>query len=185
MKIDYITSNRQKFEEAQHVFFDWELQHIHLDLKEIQGSDFEVIKAKANEALHLLKRPLIVEDVSLCCPAIGGLPGPYIKDFLKKLGDQGFSELIHKFSDHSVEAICHAAFAKPGIEPMVFKGSIEGRITAPRGHLNHGIFSWNAIFQPKGFDKTFGEMTLKELSGFSMRCLALTKLKHYLEKHPV
>ena len=93
MKIEYITSNAQKFEEAHHILSDWELEQVNIDLTEIQGDRFEIINAKAKEALRILNRPLIVEDVSLCCPAIGGLPGPYVKDFLKKIGDKGIYEL--------------------------------------------------------------------------------------------
>ena len=185
MKIEYITSNRQKFVEAQHILSDWELERVDLDLTEIQGSPEEIIKAKALEAMHILKRPLVVDDISLCCPAIGGLPGPYVKDFLKKIGGKGIAELILKYSDHSVTGICHIAYALPGEEPVIFKGVVEGTIVLPRGEKKHESLSWNPIVQPIGYPKTFGEMTMDELSRLSMRAKALTKLKHYLERHPV
>lgn len=180
-KIEYITSNQKKFEEAQFILSDWDLEQVNIDLTEIQGDRFEVIRAKAKEALRILKRPLIVEDVSLCCPAIGGLPGPYVKAFLQKIGDQGIYELIHKYEDHSVEVICVVAYIVPDQEPIVFEGIVEGQIVAPRGTTRHGIYSWNPIVQPKGYSKTFGEMTMEETSKCSMRFLALSKLKHYLE----
>jgi hypothetical protein len=123
---------------------------------------------------------LVVEDVSLCCPAIGGLPGPYIKDFLKAIGDQGLYELIHKYPDHSVQVICIAAYIAPHLEPILFEGVVEGKIVAPRGQTRHGTYSWNPIVQPAGSSKTFGEMTMKEHSRVSMRYLALSKLKKYL-----
>lgn len=31
----------------------------------------------------------VTEDTALCFEALGGLPGPYIKDFLAKLGHEG------------------------------------------------------------------------------------------------
>lgn len=184
MKIEYITSNRKKFEEAQHVLWEWELEQVDVDLIEIQGDPSEVIFAKAKEAFRILKRQLIVEDVSLCCSAIGGLPGPYVKDFLKKIGDQGLFELIHRYSDHRVQAICMVAYIKPGIEPVIFEGAIHGTIVAPRGSTRHGQVSWNTIFLPDSSNKTFGELTIEEHSRISMRNIALNKLKDYLEKNP-
>lgn len=180
MKIEYITSNAQKFEEACHILADWELERVDMDLTEVQGSSEEVIEAKAKEAFNLLKRPLIVEDVSLCCPAIGGLPGPYIKDFLKKIGDRGLCELIHKYADHSVQVKCLAAFIEPGKLPVLFEGVVNGTIVFPRGETRHGPCGWNPIVQPAGMDKTYGEMTIEEHSRVSMRFLALTKLDAYL-----
>lgn len=180
MKIEYITSNQKKFEEAQHILTEFELERVDLDLTEIQGSRQEISQAKAKEALRILGRPLVVEDVSLCCPALGGLPGPYIKDFLKAIGDQGIYELIHKYPDHSVQVICIAAYIEPGREPKLFEGIVEGKIVAPKGGMRHGVHSWNPIVLPNGFTKTFGEMTLEEHSRVSMRNLALTKLKNFL-----
>jgi inosine triphosphate pyrophosphatase len=183
MKIEYITSNHQKFEEAQHILTGWDLLQVYIELTEIQGDRLEIINAKAKEAFRIVQKPLIVEDISLCCPAIGDLPGPYIKDFLRKIGDQGFYELIHKYSDHSVEAICIAAYIAPGLEPIIFEGSIRGQIVAPRGKTRHGVYSWNTIFQPNGSDQTFGEMSMEEHSRVSMRFIALSKLKEYLESN--
>lgn len=182
MKIEYITSNAKKFEEAQHILSDWELERIDLDLIEIQGDSQDVIAAKAKSAFSQLKRPLIVEDVSLCCPAINNLPGPYIKDFLIKLGEQGFYELIHKYSDHSVKVICLAAYIDKADDPVIFEGVQEGTIVAPRGVTKHGVHSWNPIVQPLGMNKTYGEMTIKETSQISMRFIALTKLAQFLKE---
>lgn len=182
-RIEYITSNVRKFEEAQMIFQGWELEQVNIDLTEIQGDRFQIIQSKAKEALRILHRPLIVEDVSLCCSAIGGLPGPYVKDALQKIGDRGLYELIHKYDDHSAQAICVAAYVKPGIEPLIFEGIVEGVITAPKGELKHGSVSFTPIFRPSGFNKTWGEMSLFEISRISMRYLALTKLKHFLENN--
>lgn len=34
-------------------------------------------------------RPVITEDTALCFAAMNGLPGPYIKFFLRELGHEG------------------------------------------------------------------------------------------------
>jgi inosine triphosphate pyrophosphatase len=181
MKIEFITSNKGKYEEAKLILSDWEIEQVNIDLTEIQGNRFDIMKAKTKEALRIINRPLFVEDVSLCCSAIGGLPGPYIKDFLKTIGDDGLYELIHKYEDHSVQTICVVGYIKPGSEPLFFEGIVEGNIVAPRGKHKHGVYGWNPIVQPLGSNKTYGEMSIEEQSKCSMRSIALNKLKHFLE----
>ncbi len=183
MKIEYVTGNPGKFREAQLILAPWELEQVRLDLPEIQGDPKHIVTAKAQGALALLQRPLLLEDVSVQCEALNGLPGPYVKDFLIALGETGLSELVHKYDNHSATVVCMVAFAKPGAEPVLFEGVMPGRIVAPRGNLKHDSHSWNTIFQPDGFSVTFGEMTFEQLSTISMRYKALMKVKQYLETH--
>ena len=56
---------------------------------EVQGSTRDVAIAKCRRAAELLGRPCITEDTALCFKALNGLPGPYIKYFLKELGHDG------------------------------------------------------------------------------------------------
>jgi inosine triphosphate pyrophosphatase len=55
----------------------------------------------------------MVEDTSLCYNAYGGLPGPYIKWFLKKLGHEGLNAMLAGFEDKSAYAQCIFAYT-PG-----------------------------------------------------------------------
>lgn len=181
MKIAYITSNAFKFEEARHVLSSWELVNYPFDLMEIQGEPEQIITAKAKEAHAKLKAPLIVEDVSFCCSAINDLPGPYIKDFLKKIADKGLFELIQRYQDHRAAAICHAAYVDENGDSYLFKGSIQGTVVSPRGFGSISYTSWNAIFQPIGYHKTFAELSVQEHSKISMRYQALTQLRLFLE----
>lgn len=182
MEIIYATSNRGKFEEAQHILEPWTLKRVDIDLPELQGDRQEIVREKAKEAAKLLKEPLIVEDVSVECYALNGLPGPYVKDFLKKLGEQGLYELVHKYKDHRADVVCTAAYIEPGSEPVLFEGIMHGTIVAPKGNVRHASLSWNPIFVPQGETRTFGEISLKEHSKISMRAIALKKLRHYLEE---
>lgn len=59
---------------------------------EIQGSTKEVAYAKVQRAAEILQGPCITEDTALCFKALGGLPGPFIKYFLKELGHDGASD---------------------------------------------------------------------------------------------
>lgn len=55
----------------------------------------------------------MVEDTSLCFNACGGLPGPYIKWFLAKLGHDGLNRMLVGFEDKTAYAQCIFAFT-PG-----------------------------------------------------------------------
>lgn len=181
MKIEYVTGNRGKFEEAQLILRGWDLEQVNLEITEIQGDRFEIATAKGKEAVKILGRPVIVEDISLCFNAWNGMPGSYVKDFLQALGAEGLAERILKEEDHGVQAICVVAYVVPGSEPILFEGMVEGVVVKPRGTLSHGTVSFNSCFQPLGSTKTFGEMTMEEHSHTSQRNIALLKLRKFLE----
>jgi inosine triphosphate pyrophosphatase len=44
---------------------------------------------------------VIVEDTSLCFNAFNGMPGPYIKWFLKAVGPQGLVKMLDSFENKS------------------------------------------------------------------------------------
>ena len=56
---------------------------------------------------------VMVEDTSLCFNAYEGLPGPYIKWFLKALGHEGLPRMLAGFDDKSAYAQCIFAYS-PG-----------------------------------------------------------------------
>lgn len=187
MKIHYVTSNMGKFEEAAKAlnFQDiaakgYSLVHTPLELDEIQGNALDIARHKINQGFALLNAPCVVDDVSLYCPALKGLPGPYIRSFLEALGDSGFANLLSHYQDHSCKVVCHIAFQSTQDDPLIFEGVVAGIIVQPRGARLLNKHSWNAIFQPEGSEKTFAEMTLEEASHFSARFKALTNFRKYL-----
>lgn len=54
----------------------------------------------------------------------------------------------------------------------------QGDIVPARGP-NH--FGWDPVFQPKGWEKTYAEMTKEEKNSLSHRYKALDKLRSWLE----
>ena len=60
-----------------------------MTVPEIQGSTQEVAREKVRRAAEILNAPCITEDTALCFKAMNGLPGPFIKYFLKELGHEG------------------------------------------------------------------------------------------------
>ena len=71
--------------------------NVDVDLPEFQGEPDEVAREKCKLAAERLKCPVVTEDTSLCFNALGGLPGPYIKWFLKKLGPEGNKSINNYF----------------------------------------------------------------------------------------
>lgn len=65
-----------------------------------------------------------MEDTSLCFNAMGGLPGPYIKWFLSKLGTVGLNTMLAGFEDKSAVAMCIFGYAAgPAEDPILFIGT--------------------------------------------------------------
>jgi inosine triphosphate pyrophosphatase len=104
-----------------------------VSVPEVQGTTQEVAIAKCKAAAEKVSRAgslwtwiadtqlgaaCVTEDTALCFEALGGLPGPYIKDFLGKLGHEGWCLLVAHISSciHSIycsitlEKGCNADF---------------------------------------------------------------------------
>lgn len=176
--LSFITSNKFKFAEVKLLLPD--IVQLSIDLPEIQDIDPQkIIAAKLQAAFNHHDGPFIVEDTSLYLDALNGLPGPFSKWFEKALGDQKLADICQQLGNSNVRTETIIGYAKNADHIQFFSGSINGTIVPPRGDRS---FGFNAIFQPDGFDKTFGEMTTDEKNKISMRGIAVKKLRAYLEK---
>jgi len=185
-KIYVITGNNKKFEEINSIIPFTE--QLNIDLIEIQEvNPAKIIEAKILEARKHFKGEFIVEDTSLSIDCLNGLPGPLIKWFLEKLGVDGIYNITIKLHDpqNINQGIIGKATARTMIgysdkkgKIMIFEGTLEGSIIKPKVKTD---FGWDPIFKPKGYDKSFGEMTREEKNLISMRRIALEKLKIYLK----
>ena len=73
---------------------------------------------------------------------------------------------------------CVVAAARNGTLLRTFEGVVEGTIVdLPRG--SHG-FGYDPVFQPKGFDQTFGEMASQLKNKISHRAKAIVALREAL-----
>jgi inosine triphosphate pyrophosphatase len=179
----YVTSNQSKYDEACLVLSEFALERIDLELPELQGEAREIVNEKAKAAYARVGRPLVVEDVAVYCPALSGLPGPYVKDFLKRMGEEGLYRLVHKLGDTRAEVACCVAYITADLQPVVFEGRLSGTLVEPQGGSRFGKYSWNPIFMPQGHTRTFGAMSMQEQSEISMRKRALEQLRAYLKAH--
>ncbi len=176
MSLYFITGNKNKLAEIQAIIPD--IEQLEIDLPEIQDIDpHEIIRAKLQEALKHHSGPFIVEDTSLVIKSMNGLPGPFIKWFLQALGIDGIWKTASAFGNADAQVMALLGYAKSIDDIQFFEGVVEGEIVKPRGEAR---FGWDPIFQPKGFDKTFAEMTPEEKNEISHRRMAANKLKEFL-----
>jgi len=91
---------------------------------------------------------VIVEDTCLCFNALKGLPGPYVKWFMKELGHDGLNNMLAAYEDKSAQAVCTFAYcAGPGSDAVLFEGRTDGKIVPARGPK---VFGWDAVFEYEG-----------------------------------
>ncbi|CAE7297987.1 unnamed protein product [Symbiodinium pilosum] len=182
----FVTGNAKKLEEVKHILasgeeeLPFEVTSQKVDLPELQGaSTQEIAVQKCRLAAEHVKGPVMCEDTSLCYHALKGLPGPYIKWFLEKLGHEGLNKLLAGYEDKSAYAQClFTLCAGPGKEVHVFDGRTEGKIVEARGPKD---FGWDPVFEAlEGEGKTFAEMTKEAKNAISHRGRALQQLRSWL-----
>ena len=178
-----------------------QLKHQKIDLPEYQGDLEYIVREKAKAASKLVDGPVLVEDTSLrytfeyflfslydsnsvplflcSIDALGGLPGPYIKWFVEKMGPRGLYRMLTDWPDNrGATAICMMALQEGADGPVqVFRGDIKGSIVSPRGDNQ---FGWDPVFQPEGHQLTFAEMDVAVKNGISHRSRCLAALREYL-----
>ncbi|PIO62278.1 Ham1 family protein [Teladorsagia circumcincta] len=92
--ITFVTGNAGKLAEVRAILSSFEVRAVDVDVDEYQGEPDYVAERKAKEAAEQVQGPILVEDTSLCFNAFKGLPGVYIKWFLKKLGPAGLYQML-------------------------------------------------------------------------------------------
>ncbi len=126
------------------------IEHHDVDLDEIQSMDLrDVALDKAKRAYYVLKRPVLVEDLGMFLPALGGFPGPFVKFMLD--GGKRLDILINVLSGYEDRtAISHTVFVYyDGKDATFFEGKLKGTIaTELRGD---GGFGWDPVFIPEGY----------------------------------
>jgi inosine triphosphate pyrophosphatase len=186
----FVTGNVNKSAELFEIlkeYPDVHIQFVEHDLDELQGNSTHVVFAKCKEALKLVNNKVIVEDTSLFFRALSSdefsLPGPYIKDFYKALGNEGLYNLV-KDKDTVAHALCMFAYYD-GIRYNIFTGETYGKIVSPRAKMINKDFGWDPIFEcTEGSDGqyglTFAEMSDEKKNQISHRARGFRKLLDYI-----
>src|SRR3990167_11463237 len=136
----FITGNQNKADYLVK-YLGHPVEHIKLGLDEIQSLDLhEIVKHKVRQAYEKIKRPVLVEDVSLEFTVLGKLPGTFIKWFEWELTLAGLCTLLDG-KDRGATARCVFGFFD-GKEEKYFEGGLSGTIAEkPAGTGGFGFDS--------------------------------------------
>jgi inosine triphosphate pyrophosphatase len=193
-KLYFCTENANKFNEFKDILKNlgllekYDFIQFSISIPEYQGDEVEIAREKAIyvKGLDNIQYPFLIEDTSLGFTCLNGLPGPYIKAFSKKIGNEGISSLVSKYEDNTAEAICTIALVNSSTEePIIIQGKVLGFIS-PKPSGNG--FGWDPVFSPKYYDndklnsimRTFGDMDQNIKNGCSHRSKAIVELYRYL-----
>jgi len=176
-----VSSNEEKFREIRDGLTSCgvEVERLALDVPEIQSLDpVQVAAHKARAAYDMLDtQAVLVEDTGLAVVAWKGFPGALIKWVLGAVGEEGLCRQLDAWDDRRAVATVVLCLYD-GQELHTFTGQATGTITRePRGTYG---FGWDSIFQPDGYDITYGEMPREAKMTISMRARALAALREFL-----
>lgn len=141
-------------------------------------------RIKAHAAARATGLPALADDSGICVDALGGQPGVYTADWAETPTGRDFHmamtrtwaalEDVQAPYPRRAQFRCTLVLAWPDGEDAVFEGIVPGQIVWPmRGEEGHG---YDPIFQPDGFDITFGEMDRWQKNKMSHRADAFRKL---------
>lgn len=182
-EIAFATGNENKLKEVVAILeaghpLPFKVRRADVDLPELQGEPEDIAKEKCRLAAEQIGGAVMVEDTSLCFNAYKGLPGPYIKWFLGKVGPEGLWKMLAGFEDKTAYAQCIFVYTPgPDTEPKIFVGQTPGQIVQPKGQTT---FGWDPVFLPDGYDQTYAELDKKVKNTISHRYRALDQLRTYL-----
>lgn len=188
------SNNAHKAEEIKNILSDTSTQIFTLKDKDI---DIEVIEdrltleenalKKAKEIYDVSKIPVISDDTGLFVEALGGKPGVFSARYAGEGAtyEDNCNKLIEQLKSHTMST--SPAYFKTVIclyvdedEHHFFEGVCKGKIiTEARGEKG---FGYDPIFIPKGFIKTFGELSPEEKNKVSHRGRAVEGLRDFLNE---
>jgi len=161
MKISFVTSNKNKFEEVSYWLAQMvpgiELEHVDLDVPEIQSLDVrEVVIAKAQAIWKEIQRPFIVDDGGLYLTKFKNFPGTLSKYVYQGTGREGFW-LLGK-DDPRAYFLCIILFYQGPDDYHLFEGKCLGKIIEPGNVTAPSQFPLLSMFVPDGMTKTLAEL---------------------------
>jgi XTP/dITP diphosphohydrolase len=163
------------------------------DLREPEETETTFVgnaRIKAHAAASATGLPALSDDSGIEIDALGKAPGVYTadwaetpngRDFVMAMTNSYEMILASKVNSPWTARFCSTlVLAWPDGHDEVFEGRMEGQIVWPmRGEQGHG---YDPIFQPEGYDITFGEMDRWGKNKTSHRAKAFEKLVTIFER---
>ena len=141
-------------------------------------------RIKAHAAVQATGLPALSDDSGIEIDALDGAPGVYTADWAETPTGRDFKMAMQRTHNELIIAkaayprtarfCCTLVLAWPDGHDEIFLGVMPGQVVWPmRGKLGHG---YDPIFQPDGYEITFGEMDRWEKNKISHRADAFQKL---------
>lgn len=141
-------------------------------------------RLKAHAACQASGMAALADDSGISVDALNGAPGVYTADWAETGSGRDFGLAMQKTwglleagqapYPRRAQFRCTLVLAWPDGHDEVFEGVMPGQVVWPmRGDLGHG---YDPIFQPDGYDTTFGEMDRWQKNQISHRADAFRKL---------
>lgn len=177
-QIFLVTGNPNKLKEWQQILpSNITIDIADVDLTEIQSDDpIEIITDKVKRAYEHVGKPVVVEDVEAGLEKLGWLPGPFIKFFLRKMGNDALYQLAGKEGERAIIS-CSIAYYD-GENLLTVRGEVPGMVVAPRGDDG---FGFDVTFVPDGETQTYAEMSEAKKNSLSHRQKAIRLLIEKLQ----
>ncbi len=182
------TTNPDKVKEVRNMLGDAvtriksTLNMTELHEPEETGESFrENAEIKAKQYYEQVRRPVLTDDSGLCVEALNGAPGVHSARFSgpnasdmennEKLLDE-LAGVPYEKRDARFECCLVLCYSDRLI--LTTKGICPGKIrTSPSGKSG---FGYDPLFEPRGYDRTFGEMSAEEKNNLSHRADAIGQL---------
>ena len=137
---------------------------------------------KAIETAKHFPGLVVADDSGLEVDALNGAPGVYSARYAGEHASDAanVTKLLGELRECDPGLLtarfrCSLALAQEGRLLETFDGVVEGTIVdGPRGE---GGFGYDPVFQPQGYDRTFGELPAAEKNGISHRARAIRLLR--------
>lgn len=180
-KVTLVTGNKHKLREFGRLLpADFPYTHRGLDLEEIQSFDsVKIITDKAKRGYEIIGGPVVVEDVTAGLECLNGLPGPFIKYFEERMGQEVLYLLAN--DDKRATITCNIAYYD-GSRLIIGTGKVNGTVVPTRTDSG---FGFDNVFMPNGQNQTFAEMGDDAKDLISHRALAVLDLLRKLESSPL
>lgn len=189
MKLVFATHNDHKLKEVQQLLPESiEL----LSLKDIQCFDEipetgetleENAKIKADFVTQTYGLDCFSDDTGLLVNALDGAPGVYSARYAgeQKNAQDNMGKLLLELNGKENRNAHFKTVIHLNLEGQshTFNGIVEGTIT--HKEQGSGGFGYDPIFQPNGYNKTFGELPPKTKNAISHRGRAIQKLVNFLK----
>ncbi|MEQ8626557.1 RdgB/HAM1 family non-canonical purine NTP pyrophosphatase [Ekhidna sp.] len=191
MRICFASHNKNKVKEMSEIMPDGNfligLDELGIteDISETGSTLEENATIKSSYVYKKHKIPVFADDSGLIVHALNGEPGVYSARYAgEDRDDQKNMDLLLKNlsdkNDRSAEFRTVISYIDEAGKNHEFTGKVEGQIIKEK-RGNNG-FGYDPIFQPKGFDETFAELSSEVKNRISHRAKAVQKFLEYLHQ---